>query len=83
MNPIENEKKMLTILKINEYLWLFFIIVSISLTTYMLIVNDRSQAIYFLVLTFISGLFYSFKRRQRKKHSERIINAENSKKEKN
>lgn len=83
MNPIENEKKMLTILKINEYLWLFFIIISISLTAYMLIVNDRSQAIYFLVLTFISGLFYSFKRRQRKKHSERIINAENSKKEKN
>jgi len=83
MNPIENEKKMLTILKINEYLWLFFIIVSISLTAYMLIVNNRSQAIYFLVLTFISGLFYSFKRRQRKKHSERIINAENSKKEKN
>ena len=83
MNPIENEKKMLTILKINEYLWLFFIIVSISLTAYMLIVNDRSQAIYFLALTFISGLFYSFKRRQRKKHSERIINAENSKKEKN
>ncbi len=83
MNPIENEKKMLTILKINEYLWLFFIVVSVCLTAYMLIVKDRSQAIYFLVLTFISGLFYSFKRRQRKRHAERILNAENSQKIKN
>ena len=77
---IENEKKMLTILKINEYLWLFFIIVSVILTSYMLISNDRSQAIYFLVLTFISGLFYSFKRRQRKRHTERIEKYEVSKK---
>lgn len=77
---IENEKKMLTILKINEYLWLFFIIISVILTSYMLITKDRSQAIYFLVLTFISGLFYAFKRRQRKRHTERIEKFEASKK---
>jgi len=79
-NQIKNEKKMLTILKINEYLWLFFIVISVILTSYMLITNDRSQAIYFLVLTFVSGLFYSFKRRQRKKHAERIEKYESTKK---
>ena len=69
---LANEKRMLSILKINEYLWLFFIVISVLLTAYMLIKGDRNQAIYFLVLTFLSGFFYSFKRRQRKRHQQRI-----------
>jgi len=73
---LANEKRMLSILKINEYLWLFFIVVSVLLTAYMLIKGDRNQAIYFLVLTFLSGFFYSFKRRQRKKQQQRIEEGE-------
>jgi nicotinamide riboside transporter PnuC len=69
---LANEKKMLTILKINEYLWLVFIVISVVLTAYMLIQGDRNQAIYFLVLTFLSGFFYAFKKRQRKRHQKRI-----------
>ncbi|MCD6066524.1 MAG: hypothetical protein K0S33_1350 [Bacteroidetes bacterium] len=77
---MQNEKKMLTILKFNEWLWLFFVIVSVGCSIYMLAVGDRSQALYFLILIFLSGFFYSFKKRQRKRHEKRIFEAEEKQK---
>lgn len=62
------DPRMAKILKINEWLWLFFVVVSVIMTAYSLILKDRDQAIYFLVLIFLSGFFYSFKRRQRKRY---------------
>jgi hypothetical protein len=61
------------IVRINEYLWLFFAAVSIILTVYSLISGNREQAIYFLALTFLSGLFYSFKKRMRKRYEAREL----------
>ncbi len=59
------------IVRINEYLWLFFAAVSVILTVYSLLTGNREQAIYFLALTFLSGLFYSFKKRMRKRYEVR------------
>jgi L-asparagine transporter-like permease len=50
-----------------EYLWLAFVIISVLLAIYCLIKNDREQALYFIVLTFIAGLLYSFNRSRRRK----------------
>jgi nicotinamide riboside transporter PnuC len=74
-----NEQKIVKILKINEYLWLFFVCVSIILTAYSIIVGQREQAIYFIVMTFLAGIFYSFKRRQRKRQQERLNNPDSKK----
>lgn len=59
------------IIRFNEYMWLFFAVLAIILTVYSLITGDREQAIYFLALTFLSGLFYSFKKRMRKRYQAR------------
>lgn len=50
-----------------EYLWLAFVLISILLAVYCLIKSDREQALYFIVLTFIAGLLYSFNRSRRRK----------------
>ncbi len=50
-----------------EYLWLAFVIISVLLAIYCLIKSDREQALYFIVLTFIAGLLYSFNRSRRRK----------------
>lgn len=68
------------IIRINELLWLFFIIVSVSITIYSLIVGNREQAIYFIALTFLSGLFYSFKKAQRKRYEKRELEENTTKK---
>ena len=70
MKEVKNkvDPRMAKILKFNEWLWLIFVVVSVIMTTYSLIIKDREQAIYFLVLIFLSGFFYSFKRRQRKRY---------------
>ena len=54
-----------------EYLWLAFVVLSVVLAIYCLIKRDREQALYFVVLTFIAGLLYSFNRYRRKKLQER------------
>jgi len=54
-----------------EYLWLGFVIISVLLAVYCLIKGDQQQALYFIVLTFIAGLLYSFNRSRRKKMDAR------------
>ncbi len=54
-----------------EYLWLGFAIISILLSGYSLIKGDRDQAIYFIVLTFVAGLLFSFNRSRRRKMQAR------------
>jgi uncharacterized membrane protein YfcA len=54
-----------------EYLWMGFSILSILLSAYCLIKNDREQALYFIALTFIAGLLYSFNRSRRRKMEAR------------
>ncbi len=55
-----------------EYLWMGFSILSILLSAYCLIKSDREQALYFIALTFIAGLLYSFNRSRRRKMEARI-----------
>ncbi len=54
-----------------EYLWMGFSILSIILSAYCLIRSDREQALYFIALTFIAGLLYSFNRSRRRKMEAR------------
>jgi cbb3-type cytochrome oxidase subunit 3 len=54
-----------------EYLWLGFVIISVLLAVYCLIKGDQQQALYFIVLTFIAGLLYSFNRSRRRKMDAR------------
>ena len=54
-----------------EYLWLAFVVISVVLAIYCLIKSDREQALYFIVLTFIAGLLYSFNRSRRRKMEAR------------
>ena len=79
MDPkkIANEKSMIKILKFNEWLWIFFSAVSVILTAYSIITGDRKSAIIFLIITFVSGFYYSFKRRlriKREKYLEEQMN---------
>ena len=60
-----------------EYLWLAFIIISVVLAVYCLIQNDREQALYFIVLTFMASLLYSFNRWRRKKLAAKAKENEN------
>ena len=54
-----------------EYLWLGFTIVSVLLSAYSLIKGDREEALYFIVLTFVAGLLYSFNRSRGRKMQAR------------
>ncbi len=65
------DPKMIKILRINEYLWLFFAVVAVILCAYSIIIQDREQSIYFIVLTFMAGFFYALKRGQRKRFENR------------
>jgi len=51
--------------RILELIWLFIGCISILLCAYSIISQDNRGAIYFLVLTFASGLMYAVRRRQR------------------
>ena len=51
-----------------EYLWMFFTCISILLAGYCLLKSDNQQALYFIVLTFIAGILYSFFRSRRRKY---------------
>ncbi len=54
-----------------EYLWLGFTILSVLISAFCLIKSDREQALYFIALTFLAGLLYSFNRSRRKKMETR------------
>ena len=60
-----------------EYLWLGFSILSILISIYCLIKSDREQAMYFIGLTFLAGVMYSFNRYRRKKMEQREREKEN------
>jgi uncharacterized membrane protein len=55
-----------------EYLWLAFTIISIGIAIYLLITGAaQEEVIYFIGLTILSGLFYSFNRYRRIKWEKR------------
>ena len=55
-----------------EYLWLAFTIISIVISVYQLINGAKQEeALYFVALTILSGLFYSFNRYRRLKWEKR------------
>jgi hypothetical protein len=54
-----------------EYLWLAFAIISILLSVYNLIIGDREQSLYFIVLTVVAGLLYAFNKSRRRKMEAR------------
>lgn len=56
--------------RVLEIVWLTIGIIGIVLGAYFIIEGDKSQALYFLVITAVSGLMYSVRRRQRKKQEE-------------
>ena len=57
-----------------EYLWLAFTILSIVIAVYLLITGAKQEeVIYFVALTFLSGLFYSFNRYRRLKWEKRDL----------
>jgi len=54
-----------------EYLWLAFSVISVIIAVYQLIAGTREEALYFVALTVLAGLFYSFNRYRRRKFEER------------
>lgn len=62
-----------------EYLWLAFTIISIIIAVYQLITGTKEEATYFIGLTVLSGLFYSFNRYRRLKWEKRDAEAEQKK----
>lgn len=75
MIPYKPTDQLYKIIRINEIMWLVFGVISIILTVYSMLTSGREQAIYFLALTFLSGLLYSFKRRQRIRYQKRETEA--------
>jgi len=54
--------------RVMELLWLGMGCVGVLMCAYSIVIKDTRSAIYFLVLTFMGGLMYSVRRRQRLKH---------------
>lgn len=54
-----------------EYLWLAFTGIALVISVYELIKGTRDEAIYFIALTVLAGLFYSFNRYRRIKFEKR------------
>ena len=51
--------------RILELIWLFIGCIAVLLCSFSIISQDTRGAVYFLVLTFASGLMYAVRRRQR------------------
>jgi hypothetical protein len=61
-----------------EYLWLGFAILSIILSIYELVTAEtREEAMYFIGLTFLAGIFYSFNRYRRIRFEKRAQENQN------
>ncbi len=54
--------------RILELVWLFIGCIAILLCAYSIFSGDTRGGIYFIVLTFASGLMYAVRRKQRVKH---------------
>lgn len=50
-----------------EYLWMAFTVISVCISVYQLIAGSWEEALYFIALTFLSGIFYAFNKYRRKK----------------
>ena len=53
--------------RILEIIWLVMAGIGIVMCAYFIVIHDNQGAIYFLIFTFISGIIYSIRKRQRKK----------------
>jgi hypothetical protein len=53
--------------KILEIFWLAIGVVGVIMCSFSIIEKDSKGAVYFLVITFASGLMYAVRKRQRKK----------------
>lgn len=69
------EKRTINILRILEIFWLVIGIAALLVSIYSTLTHKSSQAVYFLVFSFIAGLMYTVRKKQRK------INARISEKE--
>lgn len=58
-------KNMHKMLRILEVIWLVIGIIGVVAFIYAMIAGSREQAIYFLVFTFVSGVMYAIRKRQR------------------
>lgn len=61
---MKNEHKVLRIL---EIVWLVIGCIGLISFTYAMVTCNKEQAIYFLVFTFVSGVMYAVRKRQRKR----------------
>ena len=61
---MKNAHKMLRVL---EMVWLVIGCIGLISFAYAMIVGRKDQAIYFLVFTFVSGIMYAVRKRQRKR----------------
>jgi FtsH-binding integral membrane protein len=52
--------------RILEIAWLVIAIVGVIMTTYFIIRKDNQGSIFFLIFTFVAGVIYSIRKRQRK-----------------
>ena len=53
--------------KILEIIWLAMGFVGVVMCAYSIIIKDNQGAIYFLVFTFVCGIMYAVRKRQRMK----------------
>ena len=58
-------------LKILEVIWLAIGVIGVLAFAFSIITGKQEQSIYFIVFTFISGLMYAIRRRQRK-YAEKV-----------
>ena len=56
--------------RVLEIVWLFIGLVGVVMCSYSIVTGRRHDAIYFLVVTFMSGVMYAVRKRQRKKTEE-------------
>lgn len=65
--------------RILEIVWLVIGVIGVIMCIYSTIAGDTRSSIYFLIFTFVSGVMYSVRKRQRKKyeaaqHNQQINN---------
>lgn len=76
--PAYKKNYMYMAYRAKEYLWLGFSILSVILAVYELVTAEtREEAMYFIGLTFLAGIFYSFNRYRRIKFEQRARENQN------
>ncbi|MGZ4077841.1 MAG: hypothetical protein ACXVPY_16120 [Bacteroidia bacterium] len=56
--------------RVLEIFWLVVGLVAIIMSSYSIITKDSKSALYFIVITFASGLMYAMRKRQRVKFEQ-------------